>query len=318
SDFDPKGKSDGEVMMFCQSFMTELYRHIGQFLDIPAGDTGVGAREIGYMYGQYKRICNEFTGAFTSKGISYGGSLVRTEATGYGLCYFTQEMLKGAGRGFRGSDVVISGSGNVAVFACQKAAELGAKVVAMSDSDGFVHDPGGIRLDVVRQIKEKERGRISLYADRVRGSTYKAGSGGIWSVPCSIALPCGTQNEIGLPEARELVRGGAVALAEGANMPTKPEAIEYLMGEGVLFGPGKAANAGGVTTSGLEMSQNSQRVSWTFDEVDRRLSEIMVSIHASIKSAAEDYGKPGNLAAGANIAGFLKVAEAMKAQGVAY
>ena len=318
SDFDPKGKSEGEIMRFCQSFMTELAKHIGQFTDVPAGDIGVGAREIGYMFGQYKRIRNEFSGVLTGKGLTYGGSLVRPEATGYGLCYFTDEMLKAAGKSFKGATVVISGSGNVATYACKKATELGAKVVAMSDSGGYVYDEKGIDLAVVRQIKEVERGRISEYAKRVAGAVYTPGCKGIWTIPCDIALPCATQNELDLEGAEALVKNGVIAVAEGANMPSTPEAVACFQRAGVLFGPAKAANAGGVAVSGLEMSQNSLRLSWTAEEVDERLHGIMRGIYKAASEAAKEYGHDGNLVMGANIAGFLKVAEAMKAQGIAY
>ncbi|MCL2631692.1 MAG: NADP-specific glutamate dehydrogenase [Coriobacteriia bacterium] len=318
SDFDPKDKSDNEIMRFCQSFMTELYRHIGPDTDVPAGDIGVGSREVGYMFGQYKRIQNEFTGVLTGKGIPSGGSLARTEATGYGLCYFAQEMLKDAGQSFAGKTVVVSGSGNVATYAVQKATELGAKVVAMSDSSGYVVDNDGIKLDVVVQIKEVERGRISEYADRVEGAEFFAGSENIWTVPCDIALPCATQNELDQAGAEALIANGVIAVVEGANMPSTPEAIAVLQENGVLFGPAKAANAGGVATSGLEMTQNSMRLSWSFDEVDERLHQIMINIYKNAAAAAKEYGFEGNLVIGANIAGFLKVAEAMKWQGVAY
>jgi len=318
SDFDPKGKSDGEVMRFCQSFMTELAKHIGANTDVPAGDIGVGAREVGYMYGQYKRLQNEFTGVLTGKGLTYGGSLARKEATGYGLCYFTQEMLLAKGDSFKGKTVVISGSGNVAIYACQKATEYGAKVVALSDSAGYIYDANGINLDVVQQIKEVERGRISEYAKRVAGSQYTEGCRGIWSVKCDIALPCATQNEINGEEAAILVKNGAMLVAEGANMPSTPEAVECFQKNGVMFGPAKAANAGGVATSGLEMSQNSLRYSWTFEEVDAKLQQIMKDIYKNAAAAAKEYGKEGDLVAGANIAGFLKIADAMMAQGVAY
>ncbi len=318
SDFDPKGKSEGEIMRFCQSFMTELAKHIGQFTDVPAGDIGVGAREIGYMFGQYKRIRNEFSGVLTGKGLTYGGSLVRPEATGYGLCYFTDEMLKAAGKSFKGATVIISGSGNVATYACQKATALGAKVVAMSDSGGYVYDEKGIDLAVVKQIKEVERGRISEYAKRVEGAVYTPGCKGIWTIPCDIALPCATQNELDLEGAEALVKNGVTAVAEGANMPSTPEAVACFQKAGVLFGPAKAANAGGVAVSGLEMSQNSLRLSWTAEEVDERLHGIMRGIYKAASDAAKEYGHEGNLVMGANIAGFLKVAEAMKAQGIAY
>ena len=317
SDFDPKGKSDMEIMRFCQSFMTELQRHIGPNTDVPAGDIGVGGREIGYMYGQYKRIRNEFTGVLTGKGLTYGGSLARTEATGYGLCYHTQEMLSCMKNdSFAGKTVVISGSGNVAIYACQKATELGGKVVAMSDSNGYVYDPNGISLDVVKQIKEVERGRIKEYAERVPGSTYTEGCKGIWTIKCDIALPCATQNELDEESAKALIANGVMAVAEGANMPSTPGAIEAFQKAGVLFAPAKASNAGGVAVSGLEMSQNSLRLSWTFEEVDSRLKDIMVTIFHNSYDAAKKYGMEGNLVAGANIAGFEKIADAMIAQGV--
>ena len=318
SDFDPKGKSDMEIMRFCQSFMTELSKHIGADTDVPAGDIGVGAREIGYMFGQYKRLANEFTGVLTGKGLTYGGSLARTEATGYGLCYFVREMLAAKGDSFKGKTVVISGSGNVAIYATQKATELGGKVVALSDSSGYVYDPNGINLDVVKQIKEVERLRISEYAKRVSGATFTPGCSGIWTVKCDIAMPCATQNEIDASSAEILVKNGCKLVAEGANMPSTPEAIECFQSNGVMFGPAKAANAGGVATSGLEMSQNSLRLSWSFEEVDAKLDDIMKGIYKAAYDASVEYGCPGNLVAGANIAGFLKVAEAMKAQGVAY
>lgn len=318
SDFDPKGKSDGEIMRFCQSFMTELYRHIGPDTDVPAGDIGTGAREIGYMFGQYKRLCNEFTGVLTGKALYSGGSLIRKEATGYGLCYFTREMLASKGLSFEGSTVVISGSGNVAIYAAEKAACCGAKVVAMSDSNGYVYDKDGIKLDVVKQIKEVERGRIKEYAARVPGAVYTEGCSGIWGIPCDIALPCATQNEIDKDSAEKLIANGVKAVAEGANMPSTPEAIAAFQKAGILFGPAKAANAGGVATSGLEMCQNSARLSWTAEEVDAKLHDIMVGIYRRCSAAAAGYGMEGNLVAGANIAGFLKVAEAMKWQGIAY
>ena len=319
SDFDPKGKSDGEVMRFCQSFMTELCKHIGADTDVPAGDIGTGAREIGYMFGQYKRIRNEFTGVLTGKGLSYGGSLARTEATGYGLCYYTAEMIKCMkNETFAGKTVVISGSGNVAIYATQKATELGGKVVALSDSNGYVYDPNGINLDVVKQIKEVERGRIKEYVNRVQGAEYHEGCSGIWTIKCDIALPCATQNEINEESAKALVANGVFAVAEGANMPSTPEAIAVFQNAGVLFGPAKAANAGGVATSALEMSQNSERLSWTFEEVDAKLKNIMTNIFHNSYNAAKEYGHEGNLVAGANIAGFLKVADAMKWQGIAY
>ena len=315
SDFDPKGKSDGEVMRFCQSFMTELCRHIGADCDVPAGDIGTGAREIGFMFGQYKRIRNEFTGVLTGKGLTYGGSLARTEATGYGLCYFTDEMLKANGKSFEGKTVVISGSGNVAIYATQKATELGAKVVALSDSNGYVYDKNGIDLACVKQLKEVERKRIKEYVSTHPDAEYHEGCSGIWTIPCDIALPCATQNEINKESAEILVKNGCFAVAEGANMPSTPEAIEVYLSNGILYGPAKAANAGGVATSGLEMSQNSERLSWTFEEVDGKLKNIMKNIFKSCDEAAKEYGMAGNYMAGANIAGFLKVAEAMKAQG---
>lgn len=318
SDFDPKGKSDGEIMRFCQSFMTELCRHIGADTDVPAGDIGVGSREIGYMFGQYKRLRNEFTGVLTGKAIDCGGSLARKEATGYGLCYFTDEMLRAAGKSFKGAKVVVSGSGNVAIYACEKATQLGATVIAMSDSSGYVVDPKGINLDVMKQLKEVERGRISEYVKRVPGATFHEGSTSIWQVPCDIALPCATQNELDGNAAKTLVANGCFAVAEGANMPSTPEAVAHFLENGVLFGPAKAANAGGVATSGLEMAQNSMRLAWTFEEVDAKLKDIMVNIYKKCAKAAEEYGHPGNFVVGANIAGFLKVAEAMKWQGIAY
>ncbi len=319
SDFDPKGKSDREIMRFCQSFMTELCKHIGPDTDVPAGDIGVGAREIGYLFGQYKRLRNEFTGVLTGKGLTYGGSLVRTEATGYGLCYFTEEMLKVMKNdSFKGKTVVISGSGNVAIYAAEKATELGGKVIALSDSNGYICDKDGIKLDIVKDIKEVKRGRIKEYAERVPGAVYTEGCKGIWTIPCDIALPCATQNELDAEGAEALIKNGVMVVAEGANMPSTPEAIAALQKAGVLFGPAKAANAGGVATSGLEMSQNSMRYSWTFEEVDKKLHDIMVGIFHSAFDAAKTYGHEGNLVMGANIAGFLKVAEAMKAQGIAY
>ena len=319
SDFDPKGKSDMEIMRFCQSFMTELYRHIGEDTDVPAGDIGVGAREIGYLFGQYKRIRNTFTGVLTGKGLTYGGSLARTEATGYGLLYFLREMLQEMKHEpVTGKTAVISGSGNVAIYACEKAQQLGMKVVAMSDSAGYVYDEKGIDLAVVKQIKEVERGRIKAYAERVPGAVYTEGCKGIWTIPCDVALPCATQNELDLAGAEALVAHGVMAVCEGANMPTTPDAAEFFQKNGVLFAPGKASNAGGVSVSGLEMSQNSMRYSWTFEEVDRKLEEIMKGIFHAAYTAAEEYGCSGDLIAGANIAGFLKVAESMKAQGIAY
>ena len=318
SDFDPKGKSDAEVMRFCQSFMTELSRHIGQFVDVPAGDIGVGGREIGYLFGQYRRIRDAHeAGILTGKGLTYGGSLARTEATGFGLCYLTQEMLKCMRNdSFAGKTVVISGSGNVAIFACQKATELGAKVVAMSDSNGYIHDPNGIDLDVVKDIKLGHRGRIKEYAQRVPGSTYTEGFRGIWTIPCDIALPCATQNEIDGEIAKTIVKNGTIAVAEGANMPSRPEAIHVFQDAGLLFAPAKAANAGGVATSALEMSQNSMRYSWTFEEVDAKLQEIMANIFHNAYNASLECGVEGDLVVGANIAGFKKVVDAMLAQGI--
>ena len=318
SDFDPKGRSDNEVMRFCQSFMTELNRHIGQFVDVPAGDIGVGAREIGYLFGQYRRVRGSYdAGVLTGKGLSFGGSLARTEATGYGLCYLTAEMLKCMkDDSFEGKTVVVSGSGNVAIFATEKAAQLGAKVVALSDSNGYIHDPAGIKLDVVKDIKLGHRGRIKEYADRVPGSTYHEGFRGIWNIPCDIALPCATQNEIDGDTAKIIVKNGTIAVAEGANMPCRPEAIHVFQEAGLLFAPAKAANAGGVATSGLEMSQNSMRYSWTFEEVDQRLRDIMTNIFHNAYNASMEYGVPGDLVVGANIAGFKKVADVMLAQGL--
>ena len=314
SDFDPKGKSDGEVMRFCQSFMTELYRHVGADCDVPAGDIGTGAREIGYLFGQYKRLANQFTGVLTGKGLSFGGSLARTEATGYGLCYFTEEMLKANGKRFAGQTVVISGSGNVAIYANQKATELGAKVVAMSDSNGYIYDPDGVDVATIQQIKEVERKRIREYLVTHPNAEYHEGHG-IWSIPCDIALPCATQNDISKADAELLAMNGCYCVSEGANMPSTPEAIEVFFAHKMLYGPAKAANAGGVATSGLEMSQNSIRYGWSFEEVDQKLHEIMRSIFVACDQAARTYGMEGNYMAGANIAGFLKVAEAMKAQG---
>lgn len=319
SDFDPKGKSNREIMAFCQSFMNELYRHIGPDTDVPAGDIGVGAREVGFMYGQYKRLTNTFTGTFTGKGLSYGGSLARPEATGFGLCYFTQKMLDVMKNdSFAGKKVVISGSGNVAVYAAQKAAEMGAVVIAMSDSSGYVVDQKGIDLDVMKQVKFVERARIVEYANRVAGAVFTSGSQGIWTTPCDIALPCATQNELPLEGAKALVANGCKVVAEGANMPSTPDAIAYLQENGVLFAPAKASNAGGVAVSGLEMTQNSMRLPMTFDEVDSRLKTIMEGIFDNARKAAEEYGCAGDLVKGANIAGFLKVADAMLAQGIAY
>ncbi|MGN1003139.1 MAG: NADP-specific glutamate dehydrogenase [Oscillospiraceae bacterium] len=317
SDFDPKGKSDMEVMRFCQSFMTELYRHIGQDVDVPAGDIGVGGREIGYLFGQYKRITGAYEGGvLTGKGIPYGGSLARTEATGFGLCYFTDAMLRDNGRSFEGKTVVISGSGNVATYAAVKATELGAKVVALSDSNGYIYDPQGIDIEAVKVIKQVERKRIREYLNYRPNAEYHEGCRQIWTIPCDIALPCATQNELDLDAAKALVNNGCFAVAEGANMPCTLEATAYLQENGVLFAPAKAANAGGVATSALEMSQNSMRYSWSFEEVDAKLKGIMENIYKNASSAAAEYGKPGNLVAGANIAGFLKVANAMMAQGI--
>ena len=317
SDFDPKGKSDAEVMRFCQSFMTELQRHIGPDTDVPAGDIGVGGREIGFMYGQYKRMRNDFTGVLTGKAIGAGGSLARTEATGYGLCYFTDEMLKAVGESFKDKTVVISGSGNVAIYATQKATELGGKVVALSDSNGYIYDADGIDLDLVKDIKEVKRQRIKEYAVRKPSAKYTEGKG-IWTIPCDIALPCATQNELNEEDANTLIANGVRAVAEGANMPSTPEAIAAFQKAGILFGPAKAANAGGVATSALEMCQNSARLSWSFEEVDSKLKGIMATIYKESAEAAKRYGMEGNLVAGANIAGFEKVANAMLWEGVSY
>jgi len=316
SDFDPKGKSEAEVMRFCQSFMNELFKYIGPDTDVPAGDIGVGAREIGYLFGQYKRLRNEFTGVLTGKGLTYGGSLARKEATGYGLCYFADNLLRDNGKGFEGSTVVVSGSGNVAIYACDKATQLGGKVVAMSDSNGYVYDKDGIDLDLMKQIKEVERGRIKEYAERKPGAEYHEGCVNIWNVPCDIALPCATQNELPLEGAKALMKNGCFAVVEGANMPSTPEAMDALQEAGVLFAPSKAANAGGVAVSALEMSQNSMRFSWTFQEVDDRLKTIMTDLYHNAARAAEQFGMAGNLVAGANIAGFLKVADSMLAYGL--
>ena len=319
SDFDPKGKSDREIMAFCQSFMTELYRHIGADTDVPAGDIGTGAREIGYMYGQYKRIKGLYEGVLTGKGLSYGGSLARTEATGYGLLYFTEEMLKSNGKDIAGKTVAVSGAGNVAIYAIQKAEQLGAKVVTCSDSTGWIYDPEGIDVALLKEIKEVKRARLTEYAAARKSAEYhdkKAEGTNQWSVKVDIALPCATQNELSLEDAKTLVANGCFAVAEGANMPTTIEATEYLQKNGVLFAPGKASNAGGVATSALEMSQNSERLSWTFEEVDSKLKGIMVNIFHNLDDAAKKYGLDGNYVAGANIAGFLKVAEAMTAQGI--
>lgn len=317
SDFDPKGKSDAEVMRFCQSFMTELYRHIGQDIDVPAGDIGVGGREIGFMFGQFKRIKNVYeAGVLTGKGLLYGGSLVRTQATGYGLVYFVDEMLKEKGMSFAGKTVLVSGSGNVSIYATEKVQELGGKVVAMSDSNGYIYDARGINLNTIKQIKEVERRRISEYIKTHPAAEYHTGCEGIWTIPCDIALPCATQNEINENDAKILVQNGCKAVGEGANMPTTLEGTKVFLDSGILFGPAKAANAGGVATSALEMSQNSMRLSWTFEEVDAKLKTIMVNIYKNASIAAEEYGQKDNLVVGANIAGFVKVAEAMKAQGL--
>lgn len=316
SDFDPKGKSDREIMAFCQSFMTELFRHVGADTDVPAGDIGVGGREIGYLFGQYKRIRDEHVGVLTGRGLSYGGSLVRTEATGYGLVYITAEAMKARGDSFKNKTVIISGSGNVAIYACQKAQSLGAKVVAMYDSNGYVYDPAGIKLDVIKDIKEVKRGRIKEYAERVKGAIYKDGCKGIWSIPCDVALPCATQNEIDADSAALLVKNGVKYVAEGANMPSSLEAIDVFIKGGVVFLPAKAANAGGVATSALEMAQSSGRMFWSFEEVEDKLKGIMINIYHNIDKAAKDYGYDGNYVMGANIAGFIKVAEAMLLHGI--
>ena len=318
SDFDPKGKSDAEVMRFCQSFMTELCKHIGPDTDVPAGDIGVGGREIGYMFGQYKRLTNTWTGVLTGKGLSYGGSLTRTEATGFGLCYFANAQLRANGKSFEGKKVIVSGSGNVAIYANQKATQLGGKVIAMSDSNGYIVDENGIDYKVIQVIKEQKRARISTYVDYVPTAKYVQGCSGIWSVKADIALPCATQNEIDEAAAQTLVNNGVIGVFEGANMPCTPEAITVIKSNGLLYSPGKASNAGGVATSGLEMSQNSERLSWTFEEVDSKLQNIMETIYADCAAAAEKFGMPGDIQAGANIAGFLKVADAMLAQGVCY
>ena len=315
SDFDPKGKSDNEVMRFCQSFMTELYKHIGQFVDVPAGDIGTGGREIGYLYGQYKRITGNYEGVLTGKGLTFGGSLARTEATGYGLIYFAEEALKLKGTSFDGKVVAISGSGNVAIYACEKAQQLGAKVVTMSDSNGWIYDENGIDLAAVKEIKEVKRGRIKEYLNYHGDAKYTEGRG-VWSVNCDIALPCATQNELLEDDAKLLVKNGCMAVCEGANMPTTLEATNIIVNGGLIFTPGKASNAGGVATSALEMSQNSERLSWTFDEVDEKLHNIMINIHNNAIDAAARYGHEGNYIMGANIAGFEKVANAMMAQGI--
>ena len=315
SDFDPKGKSDREVMAFCQSFMTELYKYIGADVDVPAGDIGVGGREIGFLYGQYKRITNLYEGVLTGKGLNYGGSLVRTEATGYGLVYLVKEMAEAVGKTLKGAVCTISGSGNVAIYAAEKAVQFGMKVVTMSDSNGWIYDPQGIDLPAIHEIKEVNRGRLSSYKDYRPNAEYHEGTG-VWTVPCDIALPCATQNELDGDDARLLVKNGCYAVAEGANMPSTLDAVEVFLSNKTLYAPGKAANAGGVATSALEMCQNSARLSWTFEEVDAKLYQIMANIYRQMSSAAEKYGVPGNFVAGANIAGFMKVADAMMAQGI--
>ena len=315
SDFDPKGKSDREIMAFCQSLMNEMYRHIGADTDVPAGDIGVGAREVGYMFGQYKRLQNVYTGTFTGKGLSFGGSLARTQATGYGLLYLTQELLKCNGHSLEGKTVVVSGSGNVATYAIEKAWQLGAKPVTCSDSTGWVYDPDGIDVPTLIEVKQKMRARLTEYAKRRPNCVYHEGKG-VWTTPCDVALPCATQNELLIDDAKALVAGGCMAVCEGANMPTSLDATKYLQDNGVLFCPGKASNAGGVATSALEMTQNSERLSWSFEEVDSKLQGIMVNIFHNLDKAAKDYGMEGNYVAGANIAGFMKVADAMQAQGI--
>ena len=316
SDFNPKGKSDMEVMRFCQSFMTELSKHIGADTDVPAGDIGVGGREIGFLFGQYKRLRNENVGVLTGKGLSYGGSLVRTEATGYGLCYYTEAMLNDHDNSFSGKTVCLSGSGNVAIYACEKATQLGAKVITMSDSNGYIVDKNGIDLDLIKQLKEVERKRIKEYVNVHTDAEYHEGCSGVWTVKCDIALPCATQNEINEDSAKVLIDNGVIAVCEGANMPSTPEAVLLFQENGVLFGPAKATNAGGVATSALEMCQNSGRHAWTFEAVDAELKGIMENIYKNSCEAAKKYGMDGNLVAGANIAGFLKVADAMMAQGI--
>ena len=316
SDFDPKGKSDNEVRRFCQSFMSELFKYIGPDTDVPAGDIGVGGREIGYMFGQYKRLSNEFTGVLTGKGLTYGGSLVRTEATGYGLCYFVDNMLRAAGKSFDGATIVISGSGNVAIYACEKAAQLGGKVVTMSDSSGFIYDKNGIDLACVKWLKETERKRISEYVGSHPEAEYFEGCAGVWQIPCDIALPCATQNEINEASAKALVKNGCYAIAEGSNMSSTPDAVGVFQSAGVLYAPGKAANAGGVATSALEMSQNSMRYFWSFEEVDCKLKTIMTDLYRNVSNAAAEYGMPGDFVTGANVAGFMKVADSMLAYGL--
>lgn len=318
SDFDPKGKSDREVMAFCQSFMSELVKHIGADTDVPAGDIGVGAREIGYLFGQYKRIANEFTGVLTGKKVGAGGSLIRTQATGYGLCYYTDEVLKANKLSFKGQNIVISGSGNVAIYAAEKATQLGGKVIAMCDSAGYIYDPAGIDLDAVKDLKEVRRARIKEYVETHKNAEYHEGCAGIWTIKCDIALPCATQNEINEESAKALIANGVKCVCEGANMPCTLDATKAFLDAGVLFGPAKAANAGGVATSGLEMTQNSERIYWTAEEVDEKLHGIMVNIYKACAEAAEEAGKPGNLVVGANVAGFLKVADAMVWEGIAY
>ena len=315
SDFDPKGKSDREIMAFCQSLMNEMYRHIGADTDVPAGDIGVGAREVGYMFGQYKRLQNVYTGTFTGKGLSFGGSLARTQATGYGLLYLTNEMLKCNGKSLEGKTVVVSGAGNVATYAIEKAWQLGAKPVTCSDSNGWIYDPDGIDVATLIEVKQKMRARLTEYAARRPNAVYHEGKG-VWTTPCDVALPCATQNELLIDDAKALVANGCFAVAEGANMPTSLDATKYLQDNGVLFCPGKASNAGGVATSALEMTQNSERLSWSFEEVDAKLQTIMVNIFHNLDKAAKEYGMEGNYVAGANIAGFLKVADAMQAQGI--
>ena len=315
SDFDPKGKSDREIMAFCQSFMTELYKYIGADMDVPAGDIGVGGREIGYLFGQYKRIRGTYEGVLTGKGLTYGGSLARTEATGYGLLYFTEEMLKSNGQDIAGKTICVSGAGNVAIYAIQKAQQLGAKVVTCSDSTGWIYDPEGIDVALLKEVKEVKRARLTEYAAKRPSAQYHEGRG-VWTIKCDVALPCATQNELLLDDAKALVANGVIAVAEGANMPTTLEATKYLQENGVLFAPGKASNAGGVATSALEMSQNSERLSWTFEEVDSKLKNIMVNIFHNLDDASKKYGKEGDYVAGANIAGFEKVVNAMVAQGV--
>ncbi len=316
ADFDPKGKSEGEVMRFCQSFMSELFRHIGADADVPAGDIGVGGREIGFMFGQYKRLTKQFEGILTGKGLDWGGSLVRTEATGYGATYFCEEMLKARSNSIDGKTVVVSGSGNVAIYTLEKVNQLGGKVVAMSDSSGYIYDKNGIDLETIKRLKEVERKRINEYTKIHSSAKYTEGFTGIWNIPCDIAFPSATQNELDGEAASTLVKNGCIAVSEGANMPCTPDAADIFIRNNVAFGPGKAANAGGVATSGLEMAQNSQRMSWSFEETDKKLNQIMVNIHSLASQAAEEYGTPGNLVNGANIAGFLKVANAMMAQGI--